>query len=514
MFTAINQVVLPLNIGYAIPENDPVTVVSKLCDELDYSRICEKYLRSWRKHSPKTLFKIIVYAYMRNIYSSREIEAACNRDICFMWLLNEEPTPDHSTIARFISDKLAPEIEDLFYQLINKLYELGEIKFENLFVDGTKIEANANRYTFVWAKSVEKNAEKLRIKTDNLLECLTDRYLVKFKTAEEYYEFLAKRIAALNTVFVYGKGTRKTQLQRDFEIPEEYLERKQKYKEYFRTLNGRKSFSKTDTDATFMRMKEDHMLNGQLKPGYNVQIGVENEYIIGVGLFPNPTDVTTLIPFLERIRNRTDKIIRNIIADAGYESEENYTYLAENKQTAYIKPQNYEISKTRKYKSNEFRVENMEYDEGKDRYICKNGQELKYIYTQRNTSKNGYDIEKKVYRNENCEGCPYRKQCHKSKYEQRTIKVSQRFKQQRKQSLKNISTTKGILLRMNRSIQVEGAFGVIKEDKGFRRFLVRGKRETETQFFLLSFAFNIQKYFNRKQGNRLGQDLFEKKIAA
>lgn len=218
MFSPINQVVLPLNIGYKIPDGDPVTVLSELCDELDYSRICKKYLRTWRKHSPKTLFKIIVYAYMRNIYSSREIEAACNRDICFMWLLNNEPTPDHSTITRFINDKLAPEIEDLFYQLINKLHESGEIKFENLFVDGTKIEANANRYTFVWAKSVEKNAEKLRIKIDNFLKILTDRYLVKFKTAEEYYEFLARKTVALNMVFVHGKGKRKTPLQRDFEI--------------------------------------------------------------------------------------------------------------------------------------------------------------------------------------------------------------------------------------------------------------------------------------------------------
>ena len=114
MFSAINQVVLPLDIGYAIPKDDPVTILSEFCDELDYSRICEKYLRNRRKHSPKTLFKIIVYAYMRNIYSSREIEAACNRDICFMWLLNNEPTPDHSTIMRFISDKLAPEINTLF----------------------------------------------------------------------------------------------------------------------------------------------------------------------------------------------------------------------------------------------------------------------------------------------------------------------------------------------------------------------------------------------------------------
>ncbi len=510
---AINQVVLPLNIGYKIPDNDPVVLLSELCDELDYTKICKKYLRKWRKHSPKTLFKIIVYGYMRKLFSSRSIEDACNRDICFMWLLNDEPTPDHSTITRFMDDKLSSEIEDLFYQLINKLHELGEIKFENLFVDGTKIEANANRYTFVWANVVKKNAEKLYQKIEVFMKILSERYTVEFDTPEEYLSFIGNRIIYLNTVFVNGKGKRKTQLQRDFEQLEEYLERKYKYKEYFAILDGRKSFSKTDPDATFMRMKEDHMLNGQLKPGYNVQIGVESEYIVGIGLFPKPTDVTTMIPFLERIKNGINRIIPNIVADAGYESEENYVYLEENKQTPYIKPQNYEISKTRKYRKDEFRVENMEYNSEKNCYICKNGQELKYIYTQTSKSSNGYEIKKEVYRNESCSGCPYREWCHKSKNDYRTIKVSQKFTEKRKESRDNILSNTGVLLRMNRSIQVEGAFGVIKEDYGFRKFLMRGKEKTETQFFLLSFAFNIQKYHNRIIGNRIGMDLFKKEIA-
>ena len=521
MFTAINQVVLPLNIGYAIPKDDPVIILSELCDELDYSRICEKYLRNWRKHSPKTLFKIIVYAYMRNIYSSREIETACNRDICFMWLLNNEPTPDHSTITRFISDKLAPEIEDLFYQLINKLYELGEIKFENLFVDGTKIEANANRYTFVWAKSVEKNAEKLRIKIDNFLEILTDRYLVKFKTAEEYYEFLARRIAALNMVFVHGKGKRKTQLQRDFEILEEYLERKQKYKEYFRTLNGRKSFSKTDTDATFMRMKEDHMLNGQLKPGYNVQIGVENEYILGVGLFPNPTDVTTLIPFLERVRNRTGRIISNIIADAGYESEENYLYLDRNGQLAFIKPTNFEISKTRSYRSDISRKENMQYDEERDVYICRNSKELVATHARHSKSSNGYVLETTIYTCSSCKGCPYKTSCIKGnncktpmEERNKVLQVSKKKEQFRKACLERLVSDRGVQLRMNRSIQVEGSFAIIKEDMNFRRYSYRGKDNVLTQSMLMAMAFNMNKLHHKIQNNRTGTHLFEVQISA
>ena len=511
--TGINQVVLPLNLGYKIPEDDPVVLLSEICEELDYTSIYKKYFRKWRKHSPKTLFKILVYGYMRKLFSSRLIEDACRRDICFMWLLNGEPIPDHSTISRFLDDKLSTEIENLFYQLINKLHELGEIKFENLFVDGTKIEANANRYTFVWANAVKKNAEKLYQKIETFMDILSGRYGITFESPEEYLSFLGNRIIYLNTVFVNGKGKRKTQIQRDFEQLEEYLERKNKYKEYFSILDGRKSFSKTDTDATFMRMKEDHMLNGQLKPGYNVQIGVESEYIVGIGLFPKPTDVTTLIPFLERVKKGTNRTIPNIIADAGYESEENYTYLEENAQTSYIKPQNYEIRKTRKYRNDEFRVENMKYNKEENCYICKNGHKLKCIYTQTTKSANGYEINKEVYRNECCNGCPYREQCHKSKNEYRTIKVSQRFAEKREESQKNIVSDMGILLRMNRSIQVEGAFGVIKEDYGFRRFLMRGKQKTEIQFFLLSFAFNIQKYYNRMVNNRVGLDLFKKEIA-
>lgn len=510
---AINQLVLPLNLEYKIPQDDPVILLNEICDELDYANLKKQYVRHWRKHSPKTLFKVLVYAYMRKIYSGREIEAACKRDICFMWLLNGEPVPDSSTISRFQNEKLSEAIEDLFYQLIEKLYKRGEINFENLFVDGTKIEANANRYTFVWQKAVKKNAEKLKVKIECFIKYLSDEYMLESFTIDECYYILKARANAVDLMFVYGKGKRKTQLQRDIEQLEEYLLRKQKYEEYFSIFEGRNSFSKTDRDATFMRMKEDHMLNGQLKPGYNVQIGVEGEYIVGLSLFPNPTDVNTLIPFLERLKSKARVTFRNIIADAGYESEENYVYLKENQQTSYIKPQNYEKSKKRAYKKDKFRVEHLEYNKEKNIYVCPNGCELKYIYTSKTKSCNGYEIEKDVYRNESCSGCPYRNQCHKSKNDYRTIKVSHRFLEERQNSLNNISTEQGILLRMNRSIQVEGAFGVLKEDYGFRRFLTRGKQKTETQFFLLSFSFNVQKYFNKMRKERLKTTLFEKEIA-
>ena len=275
-------------------------------------------------------------------------------------------------------------------------------------------------------------------------------------------------------------------------------------------MNGRKSFSKTDTDATFMRMKEDHMKNGQLKPGYNVQIMVNSEYVVGLGAFANPADVNTLVPFVERVYSHTHERIRRLIADAGYESEENYSYLQANGQMAYIKPSNYE--KQKKRKKNLYAVENMLYNEEEDYFICPNNKRLTYTRDQESKTANGYRITKRIYTCENCAGCSHREQCYKGKKENREVKVSTTFKRQRERSLENIQSEEGILLRMNRSIQVEGTFGVWKQDYRFRRFAMRGKQGIETQLFLLAFAYNIQKLCNRIENGRFGIALFEKQI--
>ena len=488
-----NQLVLPLNFEILIDENDPVWKLTEICDTLDYTRLYDEYLRHWRVIDPVVLFEILVFAYMNGIYSSRAIEHACKTDIRFMWLLQGQSAPDHATFARFQNERLTNVIEDLFFQLIEKLHELGEIQFRNIFIDGTKIEANANRYTFVWAKSVEKNLQKLNAKINSELPELCRKYgLSETASLTDVVEFLLTARNLLGIEFVYGIN---------------------RYHENLSILGSRKSYSKTDLDATFMRMKEDHMRNGQLKPAYNVQIGVESEYIVGVSLFPNPTDTTTLIPFLERLRKNTGRKYANIIADAGYASEENYTYLEKNGQNAYIKPADYEIRKTRKYKQNIYRVENLSYDEIGDFFTCPNGKKLNHAYDSKRKTQNGYEVVKSYYICEGCEGCPHREKCYKGNYENRKVGFSKTMARQKAEATERITTDEGIRLRMNRSIQVEGAFGVLKQDRDFRRFLTRGKQKTETQFFLLAFAFNIKKLWNRTLDGRLGVDLFEKEAA-
>ena len=490
-----------------IPENDSVRMVERIVKEMDLSSLYATYSNMGRPPatSADTLLMVMLYACMEGKYSSREIESACNRDINYIWLLNGEEAPNYHEICRFRSERLPLCAEELFYQLVKKLRAIDEIKYEHLFVDGTKIEANANKYSFVWAKAVMKYMSRLCNKLEKRCAELCNAYGIMPCEAEKLLEALEERI---KTPFVHGRGKRKTQLQRDIEELREMLSRKAKYEDYQKKFDGRNSFSKTDPDATFMHMKEDHMRNGQLKPGYNIQIGVESEYIVGVGSFTNRTDVQTLIPFLNRIRKHTNRKFENIIADAGYESSENYLYLEENGQRCFIKPQNYEISKKRSYKADPYTVENMEYNAKRDEYTCPNGRKLKFRRESKKTTENGYTISTKYYSNEKCGRCPHRDKCHKSKKDYRTIQVNNVILEHRPKTLEALTTEKGTLLRMNRSIQVEGVFGVLKEDYGFRRFLTRGKKNIETQFFLLAFALNIEKLCNRTKKGRIGLDLF------
>lgn len=505
-----SQVVLPLNIGILLPENDPVRKLVEILDELDYTELYKTYYRTWRKHEPMAMFEVIVFAYMNGIYSSRDIEDACRNDIRYMWILQGQSAPDHATIARFQDGKLSSCIEGLFYQLANKLISLGEIDYSHIFIDGTKIEANANRYTFVWSKAVEKNKQKLMQKINAELPEIQNKYGIS--ESANIYQTLSALLSyaeMYHISFVYGSGKRKSEFQRCADRLSEYIERLESYENSLNICGKRKSYSKTDHDATFMRMKEDHMNNGQLKPGYNVQIGVQSEYIIGLGLFSNPTDTTTLIPFLERVQSRSGHKIDKIVADAGYSSEENFTYLEKNGQEAYIKPQDYEVRKTKRYKNDIFRVENLPYDEETDSFTCPNGKRLNFVCDRKRRTENGYETRKKNYICEDCSGCPYRDQCFKGAYENRKIELSHTYTRQKREATERITTDYGIKLRMNRSIQVEGAFGVLKQDYGFRRFLMRGKRKTETQFFVLAMAYNIQKLCNRLESGRFNRFLFE-----
>ena len=516
------QLVLPLSLEGLIPDDDSVRLLSHELEDLDYTRLYQAYSAKGRNPAvdPKTMFKILTYAYSQNIYSSRKIEIACRRDINFMWLLAGRKAPDHSTIARFRTGFLAQACEDLFYQIVRRLAAMGELSGETVFIDGTKLEACANKYTFVWKKSVNKWEEKMFEKITDAVEMLNYEYMQSFSVSKETRSFDLENIMAYldnyvqeNAVlFVYGRGKRKSIHQRYHEMFRRFLDRQLLYDLHHSRFGNRNSYSKTDVDATFMHMKDDHMKNAQLKPGYNVQIGVDSEYIVGADIFSDRNDAWTLVPFLQEMERNTGFRYPSVTADSGYESEEAYEYLKNQGQNAFIKPQTYEKWKKRSYKQDISKRENMEYDAQEDIYTCYAGKPLSPIYIKKQKSKNGYESEVTVYECSDCNGCPYKEKCTKAKGNKR-LYVSKNFIKLRQNSYENIMSETGIKYRMNRSIQVEGAFGILKNDYNFQRFLLRGKTNVKIEFLLLCLGYNINKLHAKIQNDRLKSHLFPIKTA-
>ena len=359
MLGSTYQLVLPLNVEFRIPKNDPVRLLRHIIEGMDLSELYRTYSHLEKNQaSPRQLLEILTYANMRGIFSSRDIEKACSRDINFMYLLEGTHAPDHATIARFKSLHLTAAVQSTFAAMDEKLAEIGELSLANLFVDGTKIESVANKYTFVWKRAVTKHLQKLLDKIPDFVAQTEAAFGLPVRHGTQLQLRHLKRLRRqLKRIqyeeqleFVHGSGKRKAPLQRALEQLDSYIHRLKDYYQKLHIAGTRNSFSKTDHDATFMRMKEDYMRNGQLKPGYNIQFGVDAEYIVWVTAGPQPTDTPTLIPFLQDFENHVHQRYRNVIADAGYESEENYLYLEKQGQQAYIKPSNYEISQKKKYR--------------------------------------------------------------------------------------------------------------------------------------------------------------------
>ena len=522
---------LPLELEVLIPNDDPVRLLNVFVEDMELTDLYQTYGKIKKSQaSPRQLFKIVIYAAMNRIYSSRDIECSCRRDINFMYLLEGKPAPDHATIARFISLHLSQCSKKTLAEVTALLKDLGEISGVHIFIDGTKIESAANRYTFVWKKAVTKLQKRLCEKIAVLVEELELLYGIRLifngrKFGLRTLKKIRKKLYAIKKeegiIFVHGCGRRKSRLQRSIETLEGYMEKLKEYTKKIYNCGDRNSYSKTDPDATFMRMKEDHMMNGQLKPAYNLQHGVDSEYITWLDVTQRPTDTRTLISFLKDMDDHLSFRYRDIVADAGYESEENYLYMEENGQVAFIKPNNYEKSKTQKYKKDIGRMENMAYDEEKDCYVCHAGKEIARVYDRKEKTATGYKRVTTVYRCEDCKGCPYKTSCIKGNncktpMEDRlkTLYVSKTMKQKRQEDLERITSDYGIQLRMNRSIQAEGSFANVKEDMGFRRYAYRGIENVTAQSVILAIAHNVNKYHNKIQSDKTGRHLFELKESA
>lgn len=489
------QVLFPESIDDYIPESSPVRLVSQIVEELDISEVMKSYKGGGSSsYSPRMLLKVLFYAYMNNIYSCRKIEKAMRENIHFLWLSGKQ-FPKYNTINNFRSLHLKDSINQLFTQVVLMLVEMGQITLKEQYIDGTKIESKANKYTFVWRKSVEKNKAKLQKKISSILAQIEEGISDDNNPTDDDpppidSKELRKRIEQINV-----ESKTKAQQKKVKELKNKHLPKLQEYEQKLKTCDNRNSYSKTDTDATFMRMKDDAMQNGQLKPAFNLQIATQNQYITNYDMYPNPTDTLTLIPFLKLQKSRYGKISGITCADSGYGSEENYEYMNNEKTQAFVKYNYFHKEQKRTFKKNPFLVQNLHYNIEHDYYVCPMGQHMTLLNKTIKTNGNGYKSEVYNYQSQNCANCPMRGQCHKAQGN-RIIRINHKLNEYRNKARKLLMSEEGLIHRSRRPIEPEAVFGQIKQNKMYKRFRHFGKDKVTMDFAILAIAFNIGKLYN------------------
>ena len=476
----IRQLKLPLDIEKIIDISDPVYSFSEVVDSIDFTKyFAVKESKTGRpKYNPTIMLKVILFSFMENGYLSlRKMEKSCKTDIRYMWLLDGMAAPSFATFGNFIREELTDSIENIFLAINQVIFEKDQVDLNHVYIDGTKIEANANKYTWVWKKSCINNRDKVFVKVTELLEQINKEELcflgVEFETRTEYaIEYLDQILQKYKEVyglvpekFVSGKGHRKSIQQRHYQQLEEYRFRLSNYANHIEICGeSRNSYSKTDKSATFMRVKKDYMGNDQLLPAYNMQIAVCDEYIAAIDVKQYASDMDCFVPLMEKFMKFTM-----------FEKE----------------------TKDKKYKDNPYRAVNFKQDED-GKLICPQNQKFHLKYT-RPVRGNKYGRTEEVYECENCKGCPYKEKCCPKAKGNRTIRMNRELTAIHEEVVSNLCSIHGALLCMNRSIQSEGAFGVMKWDRSYKRAFRRGLKSVFLEFCLISCGFNLYKYHNRHQ---------------
>ena len=493
--TSKQNVLFPVSLSEKISSNHPVRIVNQVVDSLNIDNLLSRNKGGGTSsYHPRMMLKVLFYAYLNNIYSCRKIEKALQENIHFMWLSGNN-TPDFRTINNFRGQRLKEDIKDLFSAIVLLLQESGYISLDVQYIDGTKIESASNRYTFVWRGSVEKNKVKLEEKIHSVLSDV-DKHIEQDKQERspealpvidsamlrEKVSSLNKRLAAMN----------KAEQKQVKQLQEDYLPRLEKYESELEKLGDRNSYSKTDESATFMRMKEDHMKNGQLKPAYNIQIATENQFITNLGVFQRAGDTATLLSMLKDFAAVYNTQSKTVVADAGYGSEQNYEFMEDNHIDAYVKYNYFHKEQKRVWKKDAFSQNNLFYNKEQDYYICPMGQRLQYIGQAKNKSDLGYVSIVTRYQAQNCVGCSLRCLCHKSK-NNRIIEVNYKLKEYKRRARERLLSEEGIYHRGKRCIEPEAVFGQIKHNAQFNRFRLRGLEKVKIEFTLVAIAHNLRK---------------------
>lgn len=490
--------ILPPSLYELIDSQHPVKVINSVIEKIDITPLLSEYKGGGTSsYNPKMLLKVLVYSYLKNVYSSRKIEELTKENIHMMWLSGIS-RPDHNTINRFRSERLQKVLEEIFTQIVLLLVDSKQLSIQELYLDGTKIEANANRYTFVWKRSINYNRDKIKEQIKSLwnyAQEISDKELSE-EEDEDFREIDSEKIKETIKkidALLKDKPISKKVKQKLNYAKKHWPKNLEKYDEQEEILSERNSYSKTDEDATFMRMKDDHMQNGQLKAGYNVQISTNNQFIVNYSIHQKPNDTTTLPFHIELYKSKYNIFPEILVADAGYGSEENYQYLEDNNIDGYVKYNQFDKEQKKvRVDKKPFSQDKLYYNENEDCYICPMGQKMGKIGEQKNITENKHKRLLSLYQAKNCNGCSLRGVCHNQRTN-RVIKVSHAGNYFREKAKQKLESEIGIKYRKNRSIEPEPVFGNIKQNKNLKRFFLRGIEKVKIEFGLIAIAHNLAK---------------------
>ena len=506
------QMKIPVDLEKIIEITDPVYTFNEVMEHIDLRKYCaeKESIMGRPRYDSVKLFKVILFAFMENGYSSlRNIEKLCKTDVRYIWLLDGEKAPSYATVCNFLNKYVGANIEQLFRDINGYLFDTDSVNLDQIYIDGTKIEANANKYTWVWKKSCLKSRDKVYSALTSLINEINSGVIslmgIQIGTREEYaIEYLEEAICKFanatgtgSGTVVRGRGHHKTAEQRQYEKLNEYLGRLRKYAEHIEICgDNRNSYSKTDHDATFMRVKRDYMGNDQLLPAFNMQIGVCDEYIAVVDARQYASDMDCFVPLMDKFKSSYGKYPDYPVADAGYGSYNNYLFCEKNGIGKYMKFTMFDKeSKDKKYRDDPYRAVNFARDENGD-LICPEGRRFNFL-SNRHVKGNKYGRTEELYQCESCEGCPRKSECCHGNND-RTIRMNSELTAIHKEVLDNLKSELGIRLRTNRSIQAEGTFGSIKWNRSYKRAKRRGIESIIFEFTLIAVGFNLYKYHNKK----------------
>lgn len=496
-YTPNQTMLFPSNLEELIDQHHPVRIVNRVINQINIDPLIARFKGGGTSsYHPRMLLKILVYAYLNNVYTSRKIEAAIKENIHFMWLAGMNK-PDHNTINRFRSDRLKGVLQEVFGQIVELLVDQGIINLKEIYTDGTRIEANANRYSFVWGKSINHNKERIREQLKQLwqytekiaAEELSDTEPIEFEKLDG--QVVTQTIEKIDKA-LGGKPVDEKINKKIAYAKKHWPSLVTKYNEQQKILAGRNSYSKTDHDATFMRMKEDHMGNGQLKPAYNWQVSSSNQFIVNYSLHQDVSDTNTLKPHLEQYEELYKILPDAICADGAYGSEENYELIEGKRIKNFIKYNFFHKEQKDQGGQNPFKADNLFYNESKDCLYCPMGQPMEKIDQRDSVNNHGYNKRYSIYQAKNCHNCPMRGPCHKGK-NNRIVELNHKLRKYKQKVRENLLSEEGLRHRRKRPVDVEPIFGCIKHNKGYRRFLLRGLKKVEIEVGLLAIAHNLAK---------------------